>query len=429
MGPDGHGAVAADAVAWLGVQVSVQRCESGGKRDERVAAMTAPHGTETVVVVGAGIIGAACAEALSARGVSVIVLDRGGLSAGTTSRCEGNVLVSDKPTGPELDLIRASRAEWRDLLARIGATDDVEWEDKGGLVVATEDDTATALAQFAAAHRAVGISAQPLDAHEVRGLEPHITPDVRYAVYYPEDAQVHPVLATTAMLRAVRQRRGWVRSGVNVLGIRRHFQDGAIRAVITDQGDIECTAVVNAAGPWAGELSDRLGAPVPVQPRQGLILVTAPLPPTVRHKVYDADYVSAVLSDEAALQTSTVVESTAAGPILIGSSRQRVGFSDRIDPAIIREIAGKAIRLFPALRSVALMRAYGGLRPYLPDHLPVIGPDPRTPGVWHATGHEGAGVGLAPATGRLVAELFTGTPPHVDPAPFRVDRPGLGRVA
>jgi len=239
---------------------------------------------------------------------------------------------------------------------------------------------------------------------------------------------VQPVLATTAMLRAVRQRGGSVRSGVTVLGIRRHRQDGAIRAVITDQGDIECAAIVNAAGPWAGQLADRLGAPVPVQPRQGLILVTAPLPPTVRHKVYDAGYVGAVLSGEAALRTSTVVESTASGPILIGSSRQRVGFSDRIDPAILREIAGKAIRLFPALRSVPLMRAYGGLRPYLPDHLPVIGLDPRAPGVWHAAGHEGAGIGLAPATGRLVAELFTGTPPHLDPAPFRVDRPALGRV-
>jgi len=393
-----------------------------------MAVMSTPRGTETVVVVGAGIIGAACAEALSARGIPVTVLDRGGLAAGTTSRCEGNVLVSDKPAGPELDLVRASRAEWPDLLARIEASDDVEWEDKGGLVVATDDDTAAALAQFVAAQRGVGVSAQSIDTHEVRGLEPHLTPDVCYAVYYPQDAQVQPVLATTAMLRAVRQRGGSVRSGVTVLGIRRHRQNGAIRAVITDQGDIECAAIVNAAGPWAGQLADRLGAPVPVQPRQGLILVTAPLPPTVRHKVYDAGYVGAVLSGEAALRTSTVVESTASGPILIGSSRQRVGFSDRIDPAILREIAGKAIRLFPALRSVPLMRAYGGLRPYLPDHLPVIGLDPRAPGVWHAAGHEGAGIGLAPATGRLVAELFTGTPPHLDPAPFRVDRPALGRV-
>jgi glycine/D-amino acid oxidase-like deaminating enzyme len=128
-----------------------------------MAAMSTPRGTETVVVVGAGIIGAACAEALSARGIPVTVLDRGGIAAGTTSRCEGNVLVSDKPAGPELDLVRASRAGWPALLARIEASDDVEWEDKGGLVVATDDDTAAALAQFVAAQRGVGVSAQSID--------------------------------------------------------------------------------------------------------------------------------------------------------------------------------------------------------------------------------------------------------------------------
>jgi glycine/D-amino acid oxidase-like deaminating enzyme len=384
---------------------------------------------DTVVIVGAGIIGAACAEALSTHGIRVIVLDRGGIASGTTSRCEGNVLVSDKAPGPELDLIRAARADWPQLLARIDASDDVEWEVKGGLVVATSETSAAALAQFAAAQRAAGVTAQPVSVDDVPGLEPHLTPDVRYAEYYPEDAQVQPVLVTAALLRAVRRRGGSVRSGVPVLGIRRENRNGAVRAVITDRDEIACTAVVNAAGPWAGQLGERLGVPLPVQPRRGLILVTAPLPPIVRHKVYDADYVGAVMSSDAALQTSTVVESTAAGPILIGSSRQRIGFSNRIDPAVLSLIAAKAIRLFPALRNVPIMRAYGGLRPYLPDHLPVIGPDPRVPGVWHATGHEGAGIGLAPATGRLLAELLAGTSPHLDPAPFRVDRPGLGLVA
>jgi glycine/D-amino acid oxidase-like deaminating enzyme len=390
--------------------------------------MSAPRRTDTVVVVGAGIIGAACAEALSARGVPVTVLDRGGFAAGTTSRCEGNILVSDKAPGPELDLIRAARAEWPDLLARIGASDDVEWVEKGGLVVATTEASAATLAHFAAAQRTVGLDAQPVDADDAHRLEPLLTADVCSAVYYPQDAQLQPVLATTALLRAVRQRGASVRSGVNVVGVQRD-DNGAVRSVITDHGEIACAAVVNAAGPWSGELSDRLGAPVPVLPRQGLILVTAPLPPIVRHKVYDADYVDAVMSGDAALQTSTVVESTAAGPILIGSSRQRVGFSDRIDPAVLGEIARKAVRLFPALRGVPVMRAYGGLRPYLPDHLPMIGPDPRVPGVWHATGHEGAGIGLAPTTGRLVAELFTGAPTHVDPTPFRVDRPSLRQAA
>jgi glycine/D-amino acid oxidase-like deaminating enzyme len=156
-----------------------------------------------------------------------------------------------------------------------------------------------------------------------------------------------------------------------------------------------------------------------------MILVTAPLPECVRHKVYDADYVGAVGSGDADLQTSTVVESTRAGTVLIGSSRERIGFDDSVRVHVLRELARKAVGLFPFLGDVPVMRAYGGFRPYAPDHLPVIGPDPRLLGLWHATGHEGAGIGLAPSTGRLITELFLGLTPHVDPSPFRVDRPAV----
>lgn len=94
---------------------------------------------------------------------------------------------------------------------------------------------------------------------------------------------------------------------------------------------------------------------------------------------------------------------------------------------MLSELARKAVGLFPVLADVPVMRAYGGFRPYAPDHLPVIGADPRIAGLWHATGHEGAGIGLAAATGRLLAELFTGGEPVVDPEPFRVDRPAVVR--
>lgn len=380
------------------------------------------------VVIGAGIIGAACAEALTAAGVTVVVIDRGAAASGTTSRGEGNVLVSDKPPGPELDLIRAARAQWPALLDRIEATERVEWEEKGGLVVATTDAAADALARQGDAHRLAGVDVGSLGPVEARTAEPHLAPRTEFALLYPQDAQVQPVLATTALLAAAQRRGAIVRTGVTARGVRR-ARDGSVRAVLTDDGELACTTVINASGPWSREVARLAGVALPVEPRHGLVLVTAPLPHFVRHKVYDADYVAAVESGAAQLQVSAVVESTAGGTVLIGSSRQRVGFTDRIDPTILARLAWRAGRLFPRLRGVPVMRAYGGLRPYLPDHLPVIGPDPRVPGLWHATGHEGAGVGLAPATGRLLAELVTEATPHVDPAPFRVDRPGLRDVA
>jgi glycine/D-amino acid oxidase-like deaminating enzyme len=378
--------------------------------------------TPDVVVVGAGMVGAACAEALSAAGVRVLVIDRDGPAGGTTASGEGNVLVSDKEPGPELELALASRAEWEIVLGRLpGSVADVEWEAKGGVVVATGDPEP--LTAFAAKQRAAGVTARVIAPAEVFELEPLITPRVTVGVHYPGDAQVQPVLAATALLAAVRERGGEVRSGVTALGVRQ--SRGRVVGVDTSEGDIACGAVLNACGPWAGAFGAAAGARIEVLPRRGMILVTAPLPQCVHHKVYDADYVGAVGSGDADLQTSTVVESTRAGTVLIGSSRERIGFDDTVRVRVLQELARKAVGLFPFLGDVPVMRAYGGFRPYAPDHLPVIGPDPRLLGLWHATGHEGAGIGLAPATGRMITEQFLGLTPQLDPEPFRVDRPAV----
>jgi D-hydroxyproline dehydrogenase subunit beta len=378
--------------------------------------------TADVVVVGAGIIGAACAEALTAAGVKVVVVDRGAAASGTTASGEGNVLVSDKEPGPDLELAIVSRAEWGAVLARLPErVADVEWESKGGVVVATTDPGP--LKAFAAKQQAAGVDARVITPAEAFELEPLLTRAVTIGVHYPDDAQLQPVLAATALLTAVRDRGGLVRPGVEVRSVLR--ASGRVVGVETSDGEIACGAVLNACGPWAGAFSSAAGAPIQVLPRRGMILVTAPLPECVRHKVYDADYVGAVGSGDADLQTSTVVESTRAGTVLIGSSRERIGFDDSVRVKVLRELARKAVGLFPFLGDVPVMRTYGGFRPYAPDHLPIIGPDPRVNGLWHATGHEGAGIGLAASTGRLITELFLGLAPHVTPDPFRVDRPAV----
>jgi glycine/D-amino acid oxidase-like deaminating enzyme len=193
---------------------------------------------------------------------------------------------------------------------------------------------------------------------------------------------------------------------------------GRVSALVTSRGRIATPVVVNACGPWSGDVARRLGSALPVWPRRGRVLVTEPLPAVIRHKVYEADYVSAVVSDSDRLRCSAVVEGTASGTVLIGSSRDAAGFSGRPDPAALAEMARRAISLFPFLASVRAIRAYTGFRPASPDHLPVIGADPAVPGLFHATGHEGAGIGLAPATAELIAAFITGTAPPVEAAPF-----------
>ncbi|MGW3191381.1 NAD(P)/FAD-dependent oxidoreductase [Streptomyces ardesiacus] len=403
--------------------------------------------TLKVVVVGAGVVGAACAFHAASAGLDVTVVDRGPVGAGTTSRGEGNVLLSDKEPGPELALARLSRTLWDEAGRELGA-DTLELEPKGGLVVASTDESLAALREFAARQEAAGVRAEPVD--RVRDLEPHLAPGIPGGVHYPQDAQVQPVLAAAALLRAAVRRGARFRTGEVVgalttrdgdrtpLGPTPHgptshgpapvgpapvgpapvgpvpvgpVPGGRITGVRTAAGEVlPADAVVNAAGTWGGEVGRRLGAPVEVLPRRGFVLVTEPLPPMVRHKVYSADYVANVASSDAGLETSCVVEGTRGGTILVGASRERVGFDTTLNTAVVARLAAQACRLFPFLRGVHLMRAYRGFRPYCPDHLPVIGPDPRLPGVVHACGHEGAGIGLAPGTGALVTAHLLGRP-------------------
>ncbi|MGW0140553.1 NAD(P)/FAD-dependent oxidoreductase [Streptomyces calvus] len=369
-----------------------------------------------VVVVGAGMTGAACALYAARAGLSVTVVDRGPVAGGTTGAGEGNLLVSDKAPGPELQLALLSLALWAETAEELGAA--VEYEAKGGLVVARTPEALDSLRAFAAAQRAAGVTADPVTADGLHDLEPRLAPGLAGGVHYPQDAQVMPALAAAHLLRASGARLLTGREVTRVL----RAPGGAVRGVRTDRGDVQAPAVVNAAGTWGGELAARAGVLLPVLPRRGFVLVTEPLPPRIRHKVYAADYVADVASDSAALQTSPVVEGTAAGPVLIGASRERVGFDRSLSLPAVRALAAGATALFPFLSGVRALRTYAGFRPYLPDHLPAIGPDPRAPGLYHACGHEGAGIGLATGTGLLIAQSLTGRTPALDLTPFRPDR-------
>ena len=305
-----------------------------------------------------------------------------------------------------------------DLAEQLGdAFPRIEYDPKGGLVVATTEGGARALLDFAAGQRDAGVDARVIDAAGARELEPDLTHAIEAAVYYPEDAQVQPTIAAQALLASARLHGARVLENAPVRGpiLDAH---GALVGVETAAGPVRADRVLIAAGPWSGEVAALLGIGLPVRPRRGELLVTSRMAHRILHKVYDADYVGAVGSNDGGLQTSSVVESTASGTVLIGSSRQQIGFESRLRVDVLGEIAAKALRLFPFLAGASVMRTYGGFRPFMPDHLPVIGQDPRMPGLWHAAGHEGAGIGLSLATAELIRDLMLGLPTGVDAAPY-----------
>ena len=371
-----------------------------------------------VIVIGAGAVGAACAFFAARAGMKVIVLDRGEIASGTSSACEGNLLVSDKEAGPELDLSLYSLDVWNNELKEFGHL--WEFETKGGLVVSATDQGATNLKQLTGRQRNNGIQAIDVDVADLASFEPFISQEVTSGAFYPQDSQVQPMLLAGGLLHLARGFGATVHTGTTVTGFIR--KGNSVHGVTTTDGTYYADNILNAAGTWAGGIAELAGANVPILPRRGFVLVTEPLPVTIRHKVYAAEYVDNVLSSDAGLQTSPVVEGTHSGTVLIGSSRERVGFNNEVSLPVLKNLAAKAIALFPVLAGVKAIRHYHGFRPYCPDHLPVIGPDPRVPGLWHAAGHEGAGIGLAAGTGQLIAQALTGGATGMSLQPFAPER-------
>lgn len=373
-----------------------------------------------VLVIGAGVIGAATAYFAAQRGLTVTVLDKGLPASGTSSACEGNILVSDKELGPELELTRYSLGVWHGDLAEHKRL--WEFESKGGIIVASRESSLASLNRVMAAQARYGVVVEKLDPDTLRIAEPNITPDALGGASYPEDCQVQPMLVAAHLVRLATDAgarfvantpvNGFLRSGDRITGVR------------TPRGDFSAGAVVNCTGTWAGELAALAGVNVPVLPRRGFVMVTEPLPPMVHHKVYAAEYIDNVGSSDAGLQASPVVEGTPSGTILIGSTRERVGFDRTVSTNALRLLAGNAVALFPFLGHVKAIRHYHGFRPYCPDHLPVIGHDERAPGLWHAAGHEGAGIGLSAGTGKLLAQALSGQAPDLDLSPFAPARFG-----
>ena len=197
-------------------------------------------------------------------------------------------------------------------------------------------------------------------------------------------------------------------------------------------GSIATKKVVLASGVWTPGLGDMVGVKVPIRPRQGQILVTERLDGLVSKNYAEFGYLAAksgkkrpgVTPEMEQFGVAMVLEPSAAGTVLIGSSRRFVGMDTTPHPAVMQAIAQRAKHFFPSFSGVKLIRAYAGVRPASPDGKPIISPT-HVEGVYVAAGHEGNGIGLSLITGKLVSQMLRGETPLVDLAPLCIDRFGM----
>ena len=251
-----------------------------------------------------------------------------------------------------------------------------------------------------------------LGPEQARALEPGLG-ELLGATWVPGDLQCDP----RAIARAMAEEPGvCVRTHTRAEGL---VAGEGVR--VDALGLIGADEVVLAAGPWSAALARTAGLHLPLEPRKGqLVRLAGRL--DVRHKVVDGGYLAAVAAADPALQVSTVIETTHDGHVLVGSSRERKGFDTSVDPAVSARLIDAATALMPGVAGLAPQAAWAGLRPWLPDGLPALGRS-RT-GIWVATGHEGAGIGLGPISGELIAAAISGETPAIDLSPFDPDRFG-----
>src|SRR3954454_13186182 len=214
-----------------------------------------------VVVVGAGVVGAACAYHLAAAGVRVRLLDRAFVASGASGACEGNVLQWDKELERELPLAMRSATLWEELAAEL--PDDFEYDRKGSLVVAETGAELIAAAERARTLAALGVAGEVLDADGLRREEPHAAHDLPGGVLYPGDAQLEPRLATAALARAAVRHGAELSLDTPVERIVRAPPGRAV-GVGTGSGFISAGAVVVAAGVWTAALLQTCELSVPV---------------------------------------------------------------------------------------------------------------------------------------------------------------------
>ena len=357
-----------------------------------------------VVVVGAGIVGAACAVALQEAGMTVALVDAGSPGAGVTAAGMGHLVALDE-SAAELDLCLLSLGLWRDFFAAHPGVGQAHH--CGTLWVAENEHQLTEAHQRAERLAARGCEAEPVAAAALHGLEPALRAGLCGAVRVGSDSVVYPPAVAEFLARRLVALGGELHLGQRVMSV--------VRGEVALAGGHALSAahVVVAAGAQVMQLLPE----VPVTARKGHLAITDRYPGTLRHQVVSMNYGQAAGGDDA-LAVAANVQPRATGQWLVGSCRQDGQPDADVDPVVLAKVLRTAIGLFPCLARMNIVRAWTGMRPASPDGLPLLGAHPGRPGVWLACGHEGLGVTTAFASAQLLADQVLGRRSAIDAAPF-----------
>ena len=373
-----------------------------------------------VVVVGGGIIGAACAYELARAGASVTLVERDELAAGASGRNQGWLVTPDDPVNlPLYD------AGW--YLEAVDRSPLPVWIDAdpvGYLLVALPGDESSEPEGSRSMRR--------LAAAEVRALEPAVTETAIGGWLADGGRRLDPASMTVGLALLASEAGAVIRHHLRVRAVA--MQDDHVRGVVTDDGIIEADRVVVAAGPWTSTLLEPIGVRLPVRSARGWIVRLGPPLPRIRHLIervgwrgsgwragaVDPVVAEAFAADGLRATGGPLLNPHPDGTVLVGSSREPAIAPEPADPTVPQWQVRDAIELMPVLAAAEVRSAWWGVRPMSPDDRPLIGPVGN--GLIVATGHGSEGVILGAGTAKLVAAQVFGKPLPFDPSPFDPSR-------
>jgi D-hydroxyproline dehydrogenase subunit beta len=357
-----------------------------------------------VAVVGAGIVGAACARECTRQGLRVAVIDRDVIGNGATAAGMGHVVVMDDSEA-QFALTHYSQQLWRELRPKLPAN--AEYEECGTIWVAADEEEMAEVRRKHDYYGQRGVATEVLDPEALERLEPNLRKGLAGGLLVSGDIVLSPPAAARFLMEWAQAGGAQVHLGVAVSGI------GNGRVHLADGTEFSAASIVNAAGAWASALTPGIG----VRKRKGHLAITDLHPGLVRHQLVELGYLKSAHS----IATDSVafnVQPRRNGQIIIGSSRQYGAEHSEVDSFILARMLQRAQEYMPKLGEIPVIRAWAGFRPAGPDKLPLIGPWPPAPTIFIATGHEGLGITTSLATARLLVDQITGKTSVIPVAPY-----------
>jgi glycine/D-amino acid oxidase-like deaminating enzyme len=361
--------------------------------------------TFDIIIVGAGIVGAACAAECAAGGMRVLILDRGPVGGGTTGAGMGHIVVMDDSEA-QFALTSYSRTLWQKLAPELPAN--VDYDECGTLWVAADEEEMGEVYRKQKYYGERGVRVEVLDAEKLRTAEPNLRPGLAGGLRVVEDAVVYPPCAAAFFIERARRNGAELRVGEEVVGF---LPQGGV--TLKNGSRIDASRTVNATGPWSPVLS----AGLPVRKRKGHLVITDRCPGFVNHQIVELGYLKSA-HGSGKHSVAFNIQPRKNGQMLIGSSRQFEADDTGVDQEILDQMLERALLYLPTLGSLPALRVWTGHRAATPDKLPLIGPGIGTDRCWLATGHEGLGITTSLGTGRLLADLLLNRTPEIPAEPY-----------